>query len=238
MSLSTPPPEPSGYPMAHHLLAQPDQPLSQRQAALLELMQTNEAVAYTPLLVAIAMQPTEPLALRCACVLSLGRIATPDALAALAILRHHPDAPLRQYALEALVTTQQPDVLPWLIEALADEDNAVFGVAAQGLGQFSTQAVPLLCGLLSDTAAAADARCVAAWQLGEVAGHEAVPALITQLQTPNPTDVLALCLWALGEIGHHSPEVLAVLQWGKQQANPEIRLRAETALKKVVRAFN
>jgi HEAT repeat protein len=165
-------------------------------------------------------------------------VATPEALATLDSLRRHPDAPLRQYALEALVATQQPEVLPWLIEALADEDNAVFGAAAQGLGQFSTQAVPVLCELLSNPNAAPDARCVAAWQLGEVAGHEAVPVLVAQLRAANPTDVLALCLWALGEIGHHSPEVLAVLQWGKQQADPEIRLRAEAALKKVVRAFN
>jgi HEAT repeat protein len=222
----------------HERLAATQLDTQQRQDALLALLQTPDAVLHWALLAELLTNETEPLTLRCACALGLGRLATHYALEALQPLRHHADPTLRHYVIEALVTSQHPAVIPWLVAALYDTDNTVFAVAAQGLGQFGTQVVPSLRQVLDEAEAPADARCVAAWQLGEVGSREALPSLVHQAEYANHPDVQALCLWALGQLGQHTPEVLRVLQWGKQQPNPELRLRAETALKKVVRSVN
>ena len=50
--------------------------------------------------------------------------------------------------------------------------------------------------------------------------------------------MLALCIWALGEIGFGPQEVLEVLNWAKQQENPAISERAGRAIKKIARHVN
>jgi HEAT repeat protein len=96
--------------------------------------------------------------------------------------------------------------------------------------------MPYLIDLL--TSGAEDARCVAAWQLGELGSALPVPALVNTLRHETSVSVMALCIWALGEIGMQSNEVIEILTHARRQANPDVRLRAETAIKKIARHCN
>lgn len=210
-------------------------PVNERLQALLQLAQVG-AAAYIEPLTSILNDEQENLDLRCSVALVLGKTAHEDAVAALAQQARHPDARLRNYCVQGLGLSQHMQAAPVMLESLLDSNNAVFASAAQGLGHFGNAVVPLLCELLAN--GPDDARCVAAWQLGELQDRRAIPTLLEQGRHNSNTDIQALCLWALGEIGVHSKEIMALLQWAIQVSEPEVRLRAETALKKIVRHVN
>lgn len=225
-------------------------PLQQRQEALLGLWQHGLPEVALPQLETLALNTQEPLALRGSVVVFINKMAAPEAAETLLTLANEDDSTLKTLALEGLGLSKSPKALPVLLQALTHPDNQVFQAAAHAVGKLG-QFFPLealVVEALSDLLAAApafkafgdDARCVAAWQLGELETRapKALMALTQTAQTTANTELSALCLWALGEIGEHSPEVLKVLNWGKTQASPDIRLRAEMALKKVVRHVN
>jgi HEAT repeat protein len=146
---------------------------------------------------------------------------------------------IRRCAIQTIADSQNPDLLPWLLPCLQHTDKSVFADAAQSLGQFGYAAVPYLGNLLQDDAMPPDAQCVAAWQLGELKSFSAVTYLLPVVETTTRhTDVRALAVWALGQIGQASPAVLKALVACQQEAEPDIRLRAESALKKIRRNSN
>jgi HEAT repeat protein len=258
--MSTPPtPEPSSdlfsFEQALFLLTNREALQTERLEALLALVREESAgMACIGTLLERLHDETEEMDFRCSVALALGHLMgqlstytlqpehllTP--LQALSQLVKQPETPVRlkTYALQALGSSGFVEVAPVLIAALQESDNNLFGSAADALGQLSQRVrrpiIPLLCEVLET--AADDARCVAAWQLGELRDATALEPLLQQARYHSNKDVQALCLWALGQLGQHNPQVLAVMQWAKQEATPEIRLRAETALKKIVSRFN
>jgi hypothetical protein len=146
---------------------------------------------------------------------------------------------IRRCAIQTLADSHHPDVVPWLVPCLRHEDKGVFADAAQSLGQFGYNALPYLLPLLEGESTPLDIQCVAAWQLGELKSYNSLTTLLKVAESPTRhTDVRALAIWALGQIGHGSPSVIKVLQQCEQEAEPDIRLRAQTALKKVLRNSN
>ena len=146
------------------------------------------------------------------------------------------DVTVRNYSVQALGMLGREEAIPALIDALKDEDNHVFHSAAESLGRIGKPAVPHLLALLDE--GSDDARCIAAWKLGELRYVDAVPKLIQVIQEDSNTELLALCVWALGEIGFGPKEVLEILNWAKEQPVPEISKRANMAMKKIARHCN
>lgn len=207
-----------------------------RMDALLEAYQSDQPIA-VDVLASLLENASESTDLRGAAALVLGKLASQPAMAVLLQQRHHPDEQVRLYVIQALTLSGRAELAaPALVDALSDSSNKVFASAAEGLGQLGRNVEPLLCDVLAT--GAEDARCVAAWQLGELRSQSAIPQLVQQARhNPNP-DIQALCIWALGEIGQHHQAVMDMLKWARRQQAPEIRLRAETALKKIVRHVN
>jgi HEAT repeat protein len=252
---SEPSPELFSFQQALALLSNRDVLQTERLEALLALVREESAgMACIDTLLERLHDETEEMDFRCSVALALGHLMgqlsrytlqpehllTP--LEALSHLVKQKETPVRlkNYALQALGSSGYVEVAPVLITALQESDNNLFGSAADALGQLSRRVgrplIPLLCEVLET--AADDARCVAAWQLGELRDATALEPLLKQARYNGNKDVQALCLWALGQLGQHNPQVLEVMQWAKQEATPEIRLRAETALKKIVSRFN
>ena len=230
-----------------------DSPIDERLQAihlwlstLLEEERDEDFVQYWPVLEEtlglLLEDDTEAEVLRCACALSLGALAQELYEPATVIERllnqtTQRSGALRRCVIEGLSATGDELALPAVLNALEDEDDTVFQAAAQGLGNFEDEVIePLIDRLGSNLSA--DVQCIAAWQLGEMQAREAIDILCIQAKQSPHHDVQALCIWALGEIGWHQVEVLDVLNWAKTQENPELRLRAETAIKKVVRHAN
>jgi HEAT repeat protein len=190
-----------------------------------------------PVFSTLLYNEAEDIQIRAALALSLGKLATETAITILMPLAHHENSLLRQYSLEALGSTHHESVIPILIQGLEDPDNHVFAAASEALGYMGKTAYPALIALLSS--AREDVRSIAAWQLGEHEAQEAITALLDRIKTETETiEVKALCVWAIGQIGLGTPEVLRVLSMAKFHPAPEIRLRAETALTKTVRHSN
>ncbi len=143
---------------------------------------------------------------------------------------------VRNYIVQALGLLGREEAIPILINALEDEDNVVFHSAADALGRIGRPVVPHLIDLLKQ--GAEDARCVAAWKLGELRYVEAIPELIRAIEENKNPELMALGVWALGEIGLGSKEVLSILKEIKTHASPELHQRAQRAMKKIARHSN
>lgn len=207
----------------------------ERLQALLEIIDAYQQ-DYLPVFQAILNDPNEDPEVRSAVALSLGKISGRNAFE---ILQNHcqdPDPVVRNYVLQALGMTNEEAAAPLLIKALKDNNNTIFATASEALGDLGRKALPYLIGLLKDDAV--DARCVAAWRLGELQDSVAVSALVQAVKEDAEVSVIALCIWALGEIGLGSQEVLEILAEAKQKPEPDVRLRAETAWTKIVRNSN
>lgn len=228
--------EPSQHADTVHLLLDKSRPEEERLQALLALAQSNLVPTCIDALVELLHDENEKVDLRCSVALVLGRTGGATAIDALITLARHAQPQIRNYVAQALGDTNDINVAPTLVESLEDEDNHVFASAAEALGKLGPHVVPVLCEVL-DTGAD-DARCVAAWQLGELRDIRGVDTLLKQARHNDNQDIQALCLWALGEVGQHRPDVLEVVGWAQQQDAPEIRLRADVAIKKIVRHVN
>jgi HEAT repeat protein len=227
---------------ANHLvnsLSDPSLSLPERLEALAQLV-AEKATGCIGSLGRLLNDEAQDMDFRCSVAMALGclgeGLAGLEAIGFLATQGNHANPLLRQTVMQALGESQNLEAATFIIKGLQDESDQVFGAAAEALGRLGSPMSPVLCALLET--GKDDVRCVAAWQLGELAGKQAVPLLVEKARNDSNPDVQALCLWALGEIGLHTPEVLQVILWAKEQENPEIRLRAETAIKKVVRHAN
>ncbi len=191
---------------------------------------------YFPLFEEILQDQEEDPGIRSAVALALGKISGERPFQ---ILRPHSqdhNDTVRNYVIQALGMTHQEAAAPLLVQALQDKSNTVFASASEALGELGHKALPYLIDILSS--GAADARCIAAWQLGELQAEQSVPALVKTIRNEESVPVIALCIWALGEIGMCSSEVLQILSEAKAKPEPDVRLRAETAMKKIARHTN
>jgi HEAT repeat protein len=211
---------------------------SLRLEAILALAQDFQPDTDYPLLSSLLNDETEPEDVRSAVALTLGKVGrTEEVLPLLAAQWDTDSITLKNYLIQALGMLGEAECAPLLIEALKHPNNNIFASAAEALGQLGPGVVPHLVALL-ENGAADDARCVAAWQLGTVGGRDALPSLVkTVAEDPN-IEVVALAIWALGEIGVRTPEAIAVLEQARLKPEPEVRLRAELALKKIARHGN
>ena len=180
--------------------------------------------------------PDEHPDVRSAAALALAKIGGDKALALLISHADNTDVTVRNYTVQALGVIGRKEAIPYLIEALKDDNNTIFGSAAEALGQIGRPVVPYLIELLNT--GAEDAKCVAAWQLGQLRYIEAIPALLNTIQTDPNRDLVALAIWALGEIGMGPENVLETLNRAKHHEDPAIHKRAERAMKKIARHVN
>jgi HEAT repeat protein len=225
---------------ALHILCDQNQAADNRLNALLVIVDRFEE-DHLPVFEEILNNPDEDADVRSAVALSLGKIANPLALKLLIHQATSPNATsqnpvLRDYIMQALGMSKQAEAVPVLVEALKDQDNKVFASAAEALGKLGELAVPALITLLDE--GADDARCVAAWKLGEIRPRKAIEPLLHSIEKVENIDYIALAIWALGEIGISTTEVTEALVKAKQHPEPEVYLRAEVALKKVARHTN
>jgi HEAT repeat protein len=236
-------------PVPMHWVLDRQQPINLRMDAL-HLMIEQFHPEYVAQLGQLIADTSEPADIRSAAALALAKAgqrqrpaSRPGSMATrqqvfdiLSARVHDPDKTLRNYVVQALGILAMEEAAPLLIEALKDPNNTVFASAAEALGKLGRPVVPHLVTLLHE--GADDARCVAAWQLGEIGESSATSALVQGIQNDKNQDVVALAIWALGQIGEGPADVMDVLRWARNQAEPEIRLRAEMALKKIVRHQN
>lgn len=124
---------------------------------------------------------------------ALGRTASQAAVPALVFALKDDSVEVRRWAAQALGAIRNLASTPALIEALRDRDVGVRRTAAQALGHLRAQgAVSALAEALGDASGsihggdATDARCMAAWALGETHNPQAAPALERALHDRNP----------------------------------------------------
>jgi hypothetical protein len=220
---------------ALHILCDQNQAADNRLNALLVIVDRFED-DHLPVFEEILNNPDEDADVRSAVALSLGKIANPSALKLLISHASSQNPIVRDYIMQALGMSKQAEAIPVLVEALKDKDNKVFASAAESLGKLGETAVPALITLLEE--GADDARCVAAWKLGEIRPRKAIQPLLDLIDKTENIDCIALAIWALGEIGISTLEVTEALVKAKQHPEPEVYLRAEVALKKVARHTN
>lgn len=216
-----------------------------RLDALWHLLETAGPPADRAAMTAMAaiLQDTDDhVDVRSAVALSLGKLGhQPQQAAAClaglvqALSDAHPT--VRHYAARALGMLGRAEAVSALIAALGDADHLVFHTAAESLGRLGEAAHRALLALLQSEAAD-DARCVAAWKLGEGRCVQAIPVLAQAVrQEPNP-ELVALCAWALGEIGLDDEAALSALRWAQQCPEPAVCERARRALRKIARHYN
>lgn len=220
---------------AIHILKEKSHSPKERLDALLVIV-TKFETDYFPLFEEILKDTDEHPDIRSAVALALGKISGERPFNILKSHCRDNDTTVRNYVIQALGMTHQEAAAPLLINALQDQNNTVFASASHALGELGHKAMPYLVELLSN--GADDARCVAAWQLGELGAVDSVHALVEAIRREKSVSVIALCIWALGEIGMGSDEVLEILAKAKKEPEPDVRLRAETALLKIVRHSN
>jgi HEAT repeat protein len=220
---------------AIHILKEKSHSPQARLDALLVIVDKFQA-EYFPLFEEILQDTEEVPDIRSGVALALGKISGERPFEILKSYCQDDNPIIRNYVIQALGMTHLVAAAPLLIEALRDKSNTVFASASQALGELGPPVAPYLIELL--TSGAEDARCVAAWQLGELQSEESVPALVQAIRREENVSVIALCIWALGEIGLGSEEVLQILTQARKQPEPDVRLRAETAIKKIVRYAN
>jgi hypothetical protein len=51
--------------------------------------------------------------------------------------------------------------------------------------------------------------------------------------TDTHRDAQALCVWAVGRIGQHTPQVAPFIQWALAHPEPEVKVRAMAAKRKL-----
>ncbi len=176
---------------------------------------------------------------RNAAALALGKLGGDKAYESLVnkLSETSSDTKLKSYIMEAFGMMERAEAIPFLIQALESKNNDIFAKAAEAIGKMGRPAVPHLIKLLEE--GAPDARCVAAWQLGELRDLDAIPPLIKTIQHDDEThDVKALCIWALGEIGYGPEDVMDILNWARNNDDPAINERANMAIKKITRHTN
>lgn len=228
-------PEHAKLDTAIHILKEKSQTSSARLDALLLIVHKFET-EYFPLFEEILQDREEDPDVRSAVALALGKIAGERPFQILKSYYSDNNPTVRNYVIQALGMTHQEAAAPLLINALQDQNNTIFASATNALRELGTKAEPYLIDLLSS--GAEDARCVAAWQLGELQSEHSVPKLVETIRREQNVSVIALCIWALGEIGMRSDEVLQILTEASTKSEPDVRLRAETAIKKIVRHCN
>jgi HEAT repeat protein len=211
-------------------------PVYLRMDALLVIVQQFDS-EYFGLFEEILRDTEEHPDVRSAAALALGKIAGQRPLE---ILKQHcndQDVTVRNYVVQALGLTYEEGAIPFIVQALSDKNNTIFASAAESLGLLGYKALPYLVELLNSKAD--DARCVAAWKLGELGDPKAVFPLVKTIRNEANVEVLALCIWALGEIGLCTDEVMEILTDArKKKETPDISLRAESAIKKIARHVN
>lgn len=220
---------------AVNIAREKSQPPKTRLDAILYIIDQFDS-KFFPLLEEIVNDETEHPEVRSAAALALGKIGGDRALETLLNHTHTSDPTLKNNTMHALAMLGREECIPPLIEALKDKNNVIFATAAEALGKFGRPVIPYLIDLLE--AGADDARCIAAWQLGELRYMDAVPALTRRVKEERNPDVTALSIWALGEIGYGPTEVVSTLEWAAHHENPAIHLRASRALKKISRHVN
>jgi HEAT repeat protein len=221
--------------VAINILKEKSQASSARLDALLVIVDKFES-DFFPLFEDILQDPDENSDVRSAVALALGKISGERPFNILKSHCRDTDTIVRNYVIQALGMTHKEEAAPLLINALQDQSNTVFASASHALGELGYKAEPYLIDLLSS--GADDARCVAAWQLGELQSEDSVHALVETIRREKNVSVIALCIWALGEIGLRSDEVLEILGEARKKPEPDVRLRAETAMKKIVSSCN
>lgn len=220
---------------ALEILKEKTQASNTRLEALLLIVEQFDP-KYFPLFEEILKDPDEDPDVRSSIALALGKLSGDHPFEILKSYTQDADKMVRNYVVQALGMTHLEAALPLVLEALKDKDNTVFASASEAIAQFGDMATPYLIELLSS--GGEDARCVAAWQLGELKASEAVHPLVETIRSDKSVSVLALCIWALGEIGFGSDEVFEILSEAKKEPEPDVRLRAEIAMKKIARHRN
>ncbi len=213
------------------------EPTSYRLDAIRFIIDQFES-KFFPILEGILNDETEHPDVRSAAALALGKIGGDPALSTLLQHVHSDDVTVKNYTMQALGILGRTEAIPYLIAGLRDDNNTVFASAAQSLGEIGRPVVPHLMALLETHDNPDDARCIAAWQLGQLRYTEAVPALVSSVQGEANTEVAALSIWALGEIGYGSDAVMTALNWAKSQQDPALSQRAAMALRKIARHLN
>lgn len=222
---------------ATDIVKQKEYPLASRLNAILYMVE-NFKTDCLPLLEEILHDPKEEADLRSAAALALGKLGGDRALELLKQMAlQSEDDTLKNYSVQALGILGREESVPILLDALKHQDNTIFYSAAEALGRIGKPAVPHLIQLLTH-GPAEDARCIAAWQLGSLKYGEAVPTLIQIIRTEQNAELVALSIWALGEIGLGPSEVVDTLNWARLQEDPTINKRAAMALKKIARHVN
>lgn len=219
--------------------------LEQRLEALFEVSQHYEPQQFEALF-NLLNDESEDLELRAAVALCFGKFGelslSEEVRApffhALANLRTHPEPKLRTYVMMAFGMMGETAAIPFMIEALSDEDNTVFYAAADALVNMDRDALPYLTELIHD-GHEEDIRCVAAWKLGELGFTDSIEVLIALIKDEEtPPNLKALSVWALGEIGHRTRAVIETLDTALQHPDADIHERAQLALKKIARHSN
>lgn len=231
------PDEPSPLETAINIVKQKDYPASARLNTILYMVENYNNQACLDTLEEILLDSAEEADIRSAAALALGKLGGDRALTLLKRMAHAEDKTLKNYSLQGLGLLGREEGVPILLDALKDQDNDIFASAAEALGKIGKPVVPHLIQLL-DSTHAEDARCIAAWQLGLLRYTDAVPPLLNVIRSADNPDLIALSIWALGEIGQDAREVLDTLKWAQAQENPAINERAKLAIKKIARHIN
>ncbi|MFM7390203.1 MAG: HEAT repeat domain-containing protein [Vampirovibrionales bacterium] len=208
-------------------------PMSERVQALNTLLKT-ERVDVLYMLKQAFDDTATPNEQRCMLALALGQWgsdAAVDSLNAVFVERLESDSFTREEkalllaCVEGLAHTKHPIAQDAVFRCLNHPDNDVFSVASENIRQFGVEAIPELCLVLMQ--GPSDARCVAAWQLGELKAKNALAPLMESLNDTNDENLQALCLWALGRIGEGTHEVLMAVKAKGQSINPTVSQRAK-----------
>ena len=218
------------------IVRQKTYPPSSRLNAILYMVEKFEP-SCLPVLEEVLHDPDEHPEVRSGAALALGKLGGDKVLELLKNMAQHEDDIIKSNALHALGMTESEAAVPTLLDALSSENNDVVASAAEALGRIGRPVVPHLIKLLS-SGNAEDARCIAAWQLGTLRYRDAVTPLVGVVRNDSNPELVALCIWALGEIGEGTEDVMGALDWGKGQEDPAISRRAELAIKKIARHVN
>jgi HEAT repeat protein len=221
---------------AIQLLKNPAEPPSVRMNAILYMVNHFDEKC-VDVFEEIIDNPDQHPDVRSASALALGKIKNPRSLAILMRHANSDDVTVRNYAVQSLGILGREEAIPVLIEALGNTNNTIFESAAQALGDMGQPSLPYLIELLQGSGKD-DARCVAAWKLGELGHKDAIPVLIQAIREDANNELMALCIWSLGEIGERTPDVTDILHWALKHENPNISRRADLAIHKITRHIN
>jgi HEAT repeat protein len=227
----------SPFETALGIIRKKEYPVDSRLNAILYIVEKFSQDSL-PLLEELLHDPDQEEDIRSAAALALGKIGGERPFLLLKeMATQTKSSTLKNYAVQALGLLGSEESIPLLLDALKETDNTIFYSAAEALGRIGRPVLPHLIQLL-DKEQAEDARCIAAWQLGVLKYSEAIPTLLEIISTDKNTDLIALSVWALGEIGIASEEVITVLNQARLNENPAIHERASMALKKIARHIN